>query len=393
MVGFFRTFTASSGVVEHRFDYACTSCAEVVPALVRTSATGAARSIGGFGGDAKVARQQALDVAHARAARAVAEACCPRCGALPTSVRSERLLRHRRLARARRYALPIALLAGIAPLASLTYPAVADLTVSSALLVFTCALAVAMFTTAHALVGWHARSTPEAEATIFFWRPDAGVRAPSWAHAPQPAPPADPPNTVASIELGVAAVAWVVVALALFAFASTYRAIYVIDAAAAGGIIHARVDGYDVPLTTVGAEDVRVRRLTVRTGQAHRVDLVDDAGMLLSSYAVARSSIVDAAPLLVTVEGAGRVCFVESESVYGRPDAAPREGAAPGSATAKARLVVPDGQGIVTLSRQYEDLFRESPPSQEIRAGEVVSRWALRAVPCASIDGSVARDR
>src|SRR4029079_8789352 len=128
-----RNFTATTGPIEHRFDYRCERCGAEAAAVVRTVGSHTSTAVYGTGGSAQAAQEGAVQAAHANIVSAMRSVACPACHSVSPAVAESMEAARARVEARRRRRFPIAAIATGITLALGAVPAVIDLRSSAAL--------------------------------------------------------------------------------------------------------------------------------------------------------------------------------------------------------------------------------------------------------------------
>lgn len=360
-----RTYTATAAF-SSQLDYVCALCGTRAVASVQAQGTSQSTAVYGVGGSADQASYGAHYAAQANGYSALQHAPCPRCGGYQPVVTSRFAAFGERVAKAKKRALPIAgAVAGVA-LLLLIVPAIRDLQYSSALLVTVLAGVASLFGIVYAVLRSPGPRPQVPYANVHFWwgRHDGTV---GWTPPPHvPAPPLPPPTSAVALAGTFGGIAALVSFIGLIAWAATYEKIYVVDFKDRAVV----VDGIDVTsdASTYEFEDKHVRKFSARSGKAHEVEIGGVKYPLASTTSNGWVVAPDAKE--------NDLCFAEYEMVYG------------GSSKYEpkwSRLEL-DAHGVLSLGRSYDDAFKDSPKTQQVKSGETVRRWSLRTVSCESLD-------
>ena len=369
-----RTHTARTGVVEHQLHYQCACCGLSTPAVVRSAGTGTATAVYGVGGGADKARAAAWRSSSGNAHLALASAACPQCGALQPALVQRFESAMRSYERRKKLRVPVALGAAAAVGVALGIPAALDLRHSSALafVALFCALAVCAF--AFTAVAWPRALPGYVRGDVWFqWmfpRAESG-----WVPAPAPRWfPATPPRggfahvlaLVATCAFGMAGL------IALGVWGSTHQTVYVVSAAATGGDLRVRLDGAEAArVGPPGAgEDAAIARVSFRTTEDHRLEVIDAAGKT-HAYTLVKGA--EHGYVVAPGGVASDLCIVDVTVRYGT--------SAPSGADDD--VLLDENRELVPLTRSYDDVFRAPPSTVDSDAS--TTRHTLRALSCAAL--------
>jgi hypothetical protein len=359
-----RTYTATAAF-SSQLDYVCALCGTHAVASVQAQGLSQSTAVYGMGGSADQASHGAHYAAQANAIGALQHAPCPRCGGYQPIVTSRFQAFNERAAKASKRALPIA--AAVAAVALLIgiVPGIRDLKYSSALLVTVLLGVAALFAIVYAILRSPGPRPHIPYGAVHFWwgRHDGSV---GWMPPPHvPAPPLAAPTSIPALGGTLGGLSAFACMIGLIVWAATFEHVYVVDYEDRA----VTIDGADVTAqaSTYGFVDKHVRRFDARTGQPHDVVI---AGVKYSLPNNTHGWVV--APEAKQHD----VCFMEYEAVYGGT-----KGVKP-----HVNVVELPANGVMVLMRSYDDMFQDSPKTQEVKAGETKRRWELRTVSCESLD-------
>lgn len=363
-----RTYTSTASF-STQLEYVCALCGTRAVAAVEAQGMGTSTAVYGAGGGGDQAAMGAQYAAQANAIGALQHAPCPRCGGYQPVVTSRFQAFNDRVAKCSKRALPIAAITFGAIMLLGIVPALRDLKYSSALLVTMVFGALCVAGTVFAVV-----RSPGARPTIpwanvqFWWGRHDGTA--GWMPPPHiPAPPLAPPSSANVAGGFLAGIAGIAMLVSLAVWGSTYQKIYVVDWKDWGDR-PISIDGVDVTseAETYGFEDKHVRKLSARTGQSHEVVVAGVKYPLPGNGSHGWVVAPDAKE--------NDVCFAEYEMVYG----------ASSHYEPKWSPLAPNGSGVLVLAKTYDDAFKDSPKTQQVKSGQSVTRWSLRTVSCESLE-------
>ena len=357
-----RTYTATAGF-STQLEYVCALCGTRATAMVEAQGVGTSTAVYGAGGGGAQAQDAAAYTARANAIGALQHAPCPHCGGYQPIVTTRFAQYAERVAKTKKRSLPIAAIAAGLLLVIGVVPALMDLKHSSALIVTVVTGAIATFALLYAILSQAGPRPGFPFGFVHFWwgRPDGSV---GWMPPPPVPPPTLPPPSPAGVVGGVGtAIFGLASFVAFLVWTSTYERVYIVD----DGKTPIIADGVDVTnkATTSSFEDSGIRRIEVRSGsQQHRVDIGGKSYVLPTNAAYGW--------LIAPNAKARDICFAEMEMVYG------------GSSRVEPAYnpLEPNKDDILVLPRSYDDPFKNSPKTQEVKSGETVRRWSIRTVRC-----------
>jgi len=359
----YRTYRATAGLTT-QLEYCCAMCGTRATANIETQGSGQSVNLYGIGNGAMSAEQGAQAAARGNAIAALQSAPCPRCGSYQPTILQRFAHYANDIAKKKARALPIAaVVAGLVFLAGVV-PAIRDLKYSSALLVTMVFTGLTVFSLVYAIARWPGQRPMVPMANLHFWwgRHDGSVGWTPPPHVPLPAIPM--PGSTHALGLAGMVLFGFVSLIALIVYGTTFENVYVVDLKDRAVVI----DGVEVTPEPGDFHDKHVQRYSVRSGkQQHKVETAGQT-FLLPTNASYGWVVAPEAPK-------DDVCFLEEETVYG------------GSSNVKPGygILEPKG-GILVLNRSYDDTWKESPKTQEVKQGSTVHRWSIRAVSCQGLE-------
>jgi hypothetical protein len=367
-----RTYTATAGF-STQLEYVCALCGTRAAASVQAQGMGQSTAVYGAGGGGDQAAQGAEYNARANAIGALQHAPCPRCGGYQPVVTSRFQAFNDRVAKAKKRALPIAGAALAVTLLLGIVPAIRDLKHSSALLVTVVFGALSLASMVYAIARATGARPHVPWGQVHFWwgRPDGSS---GWVPPPHVPPPAlAPPSSAAGLGVAGSLIGGFATIIALAAWSASYEDVYVVDYQDRA----VSIDGVDVTneASTWSFDDKHVRKFSTRTGQPHTAVIAGVKYPLPETGTRGWVIAPDAKE--------HDVCFAEYEAVYGHTRIAGKP---------QWARIEPNASGVIVLSRSYDDLFKDSPKTQEVKSGSTVRRWELRTVSCESLDEDLAED-
>jgi hypothetical protein len=361
-----RTYTATAGY-SSQLDYVCALCGTRAVASVQAQGTSQSTAVYGVGGSADQASYGAHYAAQANAYGALQHAPCPHCGGYQPVVTSRYAAFGERVARAKKRALPIAAAVAAVTLLLGIVPAIRDLQHSSALLVTMILAALGISGIIYAVIRSPGPRPQVPWGAVHFWwarpeHPGSGA----WVSPPHvPPPPLPPPSAMPALGGTFGGLSVFGALIALIAWGTTFESVYVVDYEDRA----VTIDGIDVTseATTYGFDDKHVRKFSARTGKPHDVVIGGATYVLPDNH---NGWVV--APEAKQHD----VCFAEYESVYGGT-----KGVKP-----RSNKLELHASGVIVLIRSYDDMFKDSPKTQDLKSGETRRRWELRTVSCESFE-------
>ena len=375
-----RTYSATTGPIEQRVDYACGHCGTRAAAMVRTTGAGSSTAVYGAGGGAEQARRGAAQSAWSNAAHAMTTVPCPHCGRLPNLLLAQIEAARAKVDKRRRLRVPlVAIAAVLAALVTIPF-AVRDLRSSASGLVAAIAAVTLAASFAGMVTSWptHLPSLIRRAEVWLWWGQPSGE--PGWVQAPPAAPPVAPIRVMRAgyiISLISLLASGVFGTVALAFLANTFVDVLVVDVANKGGII-VEIDGKvagPIKKTSTTA-DVTFADFSVRRGREHKVVLIDPSG-------ARRTLTLDDAKdgkrgwVVAPDAAAHDLCIADSEIVY-----------ASSTSTARApesKLLNAKGGDVLPLTNRHDYTFEAPPKTISTKASEERKR-ALRGYVCSEID-------